>query len=60
MISIVKMLMFTQGQGHKVKGQGQIYDFVKKSVLTNKSWSNDWILIILTHMIDINKMSKLT
>ena len=34
MISIDKMLMLTQGQGHKVKGQGQICDFVKKNVLT--------------------------
>ena len=30
MISIDKMLMLTQGQGHKVKGQGQICNFVKK------------------------------
>ena len=29
MISIDKMLMLTQGQGHKVKGQGQICSFVK-------------------------------
>ena len=29
MTSIDKMLMLTQGQGQKVKGQGQIYDFVK-------------------------------
>ena len=33
MISIDKMLMLTQGQGHKVKGQGQICNFVKKRVL---------------------------
>ena len=32
MISIDKMLMMTQGQGHKVKGQGQICNFVKKNV----------------------------
>ena len=25
-----KMLKLTEGQGHKVKGQSQIYDFVKK------------------------------
>ena len=30
MTSSDKMLMLTQGQGHKVKGQGQICDFVKK------------------------------
>ena len=34
MISIDKMLMLTQGQGHKVKGQGQICDFAKKLVST--------------------------
>ena len=34
MVSIDKMLMLTQDQGHKVKGQGQIYDFVKKLVST--------------------------
>ena len=33
MISSDKMLMFTQGQGHKVKGQGQICNFVKKRIL---------------------------
>ena len=32
MISIDKMLMLTQGQGHKVKGQGQICNFVKRRV----------------------------
>ena len=34
MIDIDKMLMLTKGQGHKVKGQGQICDFVKKLVST--------------------------
>ena len=34
MISIDNMLMLTQGQGHKVKGQGQICHFVKKLVST--------------------------
>ena len=29
MISIVEMLKLTKGQGHKVKGQGHICDFVK-------------------------------
>ena len=33
MISIDKMLMLTQGQGHKVKGQGRICNFVKKTYL---------------------------
>ena len=34
MTSIDKMLMLTEGQGQKVKGQGQICDFVKKLVST--------------------------
>jgi len=32
-ISIVKMLKLTKGQGHKVKGQGQTFKFVKKRYL---------------------------
>ena len=28
-ISVVEMLKLTKGQGHKVKGQGQTYKFVK-------------------------------
>ena len=31
MISIDKMLKLYQGQGHKVKGQGQICSFLKKT-----------------------------
>ena len=31
MIDINKILKLTQGQGHKVKGQGQICKFVKKT-----------------------------
>ena len=30
MTSIDKMLMLFKGQGHKVKGQGQLCNFVKK------------------------------
>ena len=33
MTSIDKMLMLTKGQGHKVKGQGQLCNFVKKRAL---------------------------
>ena len=29
MISIIEMFKLTKGQGHKVKGQGQTYKFVK-------------------------------
>ena len=52
MISIVEMLKLTKGQGHKVKGQGQICDFVKKLVSTiyqeqmNESWSKSYIGLI--------------
>ena len=38
MISIDEMLNLTQGQGHKVKGQGQIYNFVNKLVSTFNQW----------------------
>ena len=31
LISIDRMLKLTQGQGHKVKGQGKICKFVKKT-----------------------------
>ena len=34
MMDVNKMLMLTEGQGHKVKGQGQICDFAKKLVST--------------------------
>ena len=29
MIGISEMLKLTQGQGHKVKGQGQMYNYIK-------------------------------
>jgi len=59
MISIVKMLKLTKGQGHKVKGKGQIYKFVK-NLFGYIPWTNDLIWMILAHMIDINEMLKLT
>ena len=58
MISIDKMLMLTQGQGHKVKGQGQICNFVKMC-LGYISWTNDCTLMMHIHMISIDKMLKL-
>ena len=33
MTSIDKKLMLTKGQGHNVKGQGQLCNFVKKRAL---------------------------
>ena len=59
MISIIKMFKLTKGQGHKVKGQGQTYKFVK-NVFGYIPRTNDWIWMILAHMTDINKMWKLT
>ena len=36
MIGIIEMLKLTQGQGHKVKGQGQICNYVKLLFLNYK------------------------
>ena len=44
----------TQGQGHKVKGQGQICNYTK-NWFGYKSFMADCILLIIEHMIDINK-----
>ena len=54
------MLMLTQGQGHKVKGQGQIGNFVKKTCLGYMSGTNDCTLKMHIHMISIIEMLKLT
>ena len=54
MIDINEMLKLTQGQGHKVKGQGQICNYTKK-IFGYKSLTADCILLIIEHMIDINK-----
>ena len=45
MIDINEMLKLTKGQGHKVKGQGHICDFVKKNLF--------W-LYIMYQWLDIN------
>ena len=42
----------TKGEGHKVKGQGQLCNF-EKSCFNYISWSNDSIWTTLTHKIDI-------
>ena len=54
-------LKVTQGQGQKVKGQCQCQtcNFVK-NLFGYIPWTNDWIWMILAHMIDINEMLKLT
>ena len=52
MVDINEMLKLTLGQGHKVKGQGQICSFVN-SCFGYKSLTDDIILMILTYMIFI-------
>ena len=47
-----------KGKGHKVKGQGQICNYLKKCV-GYKPRTDDWILIKLKHRIDINARLKL-
>ena len=52
MIDIDETVNLTQGQGHKVKGQGHICSFVN-SCFGYKSLTDDIILMILTYMIFI-------
>ena len=59
MIDIIELLKLTQGQGHKVKGQGHICNYVKL-LLSYKLWTGDCILMILTYLIDIDETLKLT
>ena len=59
MVYIDETLKLTQGQGHKVKGQGHICNYVKL-LLSYKSWTGDCILMILTYLIDIDETLKLT
>ena len=56
---IDESLELTQGQGHKVKGQGHICIYVK-FCFDYKSLTDDSIMMILTYIIDIDKMKKLT
>ena len=59
MIDIDKILKLTLGQGHKVKGQGNICSYVKL-LFSYKSWTDDSILMILTYLIDIDETLNLT
>ena len=59
MIDIDETLNLTQGQGHKVKDQGHICNYVKL-LFSYKSWAIDSILMILTLMIDNDETFKLT
>ena len=58
MVYIDETFKLTQGQGHKVKGQVHICNYVKL-LLSYKSWTGDCILMILTYLIDIDETSKL-
>ena len=59
MVNIDETLNLTQGQGHKVKDQGHICNYVKR-LFSYKSWEIDSILMILTYLIDIDETLKLT
>ena len=53
------MLRLTEGQGQKVKGQGHTYIY-GYFCFGYKSWTDEWILMMLTHMINIDETVKLT
>ena len=59
MIDIDETLNLTQGQGHEVKYQGHICNYVKL-LFSYKSWTGDSILMTLTYLIDIDETLKLT
>ena len=59
MVNIDETLKLTRGQGHKVKGQGHICNYVNL-LFSYKSWVDDSILMILTHMIYNDETFKLT
>ena len=60
MVDINEMLKLTLGQGHKVKGQGQICNFGKIRVFGYISSTNDYTLMMHIHRISIVEMLKLT
>ena len=59
MVDIEETFKLTQGQGHKVKDQGHICNYVKL-LFSYKSWAIDSILMILTLMIDIDETLEST
>ena len=59
MVDIDETLKLDKGQGYKVKDQGHICNYVTL-LFTYKSWTDRWILIILTLMIDNDETFKLT
>ena len=58
--NIAKLFELTQGQGHKVKGEGQICTDIKKREKLIKKLTDKQILMILTHIAYIGQMFKLT
>ena len=59
MIDNDETFKLTKGQGHKVKGQGYICNYVKL-LFSYESWTGDSILMIFTNLIDIDETLKLT
>ena len=59
MVNIDKTWKLTLGQGHNVKVQGHICNYVNL-LFSYKLWAGDSILMILTHMIDNDETFKLT
>ena len=59
MVNFDETLKLTRGQGHKVKVQGHICNYVNL-LFSYKLWAGDSILMILTHMIDNDETFKLT
>ena len=58
MVEIDETLKLTQGQGHTVKDQGHICNYVKL-LFSYKSWTGDSILMTITYLIDIDETLKL-
>ena len=58
-VDIDATLKVTQVQGHKVRGQGQIRNYVK-NCLGFKSGTDDWVFIRLIHSIHVHASLKVT
>ena len=59
MVDIDETFILTKGQGHEVKDQGHICNYVNL-LFSYKSWAGDSFLIIPTYLIDIDETLKLT
>ena len=56
---LIKKIQLTYGQGHEVKGQGQTCSY-EKMFFAFETWTEDWILMILLHIIDTNHKISLS